>query len=86
MPGKHSGTDTRIKPLPLANGHGRYITATPERALVSVGECPLHLAVTFLNVSLPKPPCKGRFTSETAARRFQKRNRHMDPEVGKNFR
>jgi hypothetical protein len=24
--GKHSDTDTRIKPLPLTNGHGRYIT------------------------------------------------------------
>merc|ERR1712086_546267 len=24
IPGKHS--DTRIKPLPLTNGHGRYIT------------------------------------------------------------
>ena len=45
IPGKHS--DTRIKPLPLANGHGRYITVTPERALVSVGECPLHIAVKF---------------------------------------
>jgi hypothetical protein len=36
IPGKHS--DTRIKPLPLANSHshGRYMTITPERALVSV--------------------------------------------------
>jgi hypothetical protein len=33
-PGKHS--DTRIKPLPLANGHGRYIAVTPERKIVSV--------------------------------------------------
>ena len=66
MPGKHS--DTRIKPLPLANGHGRYITATPEpeRALVSVGEWPAHTAVKFVTVSLPKPPCNGHFTSETA--------------------
>ena len=72
--------------LALASGHGRYITATPERALVSVVECPLHLAVIFLNVSRPKPPCKGRFTSETAVRRFQKRNRHLDSEVGKNGR
>jgi hypothetical protein len=29
---------TRIKPLALANGHGRYITVTPERTLLSVGE------------------------------------------------
>jgi hypothetical protein len=33
---------TRIKPLALASGHGRYITVTPERTLVSVGEWPLH--------------------------------------------
>jgi hypothetical protein len=39
-PGKHS--DTRITPLPLANGHGRYITVTPEHKLLSVGEWPLH--------------------------------------------
>jgi hypothetical protein len=34
------------------------------------------------------PPLKrlrnGHFTSETAARRFQKRNGHLDPEVVKN--
>jgi hypothetical protein len=30
------------------------------------------IAVKFLSVSLPKPPCNGRFTSETAGRRFQK--------------
>jgi hypothetical protein len=29
---------TRIKPLTLASGHGRYITVTPERTLLSVGE------------------------------------------------
>ena len=46
IPGKHS--DTRIKPLPLTNGHGRYITVTPERTLVSVGEWPLHIAVINL--------------------------------------
>jgi hypothetical protein len=28
----------RIKPLALASGHGCYITVTPERELVSVGE------------------------------------------------
>ena len=63
IPGKHS--HTRIKPLALASGHGRYITVTPERALVSVGEWPLHIAVKFLTVSLPKPPSGG-FGSETA--------------------
>jgi hypothetical protein len=41
IPGKHS--DTRIKPLALTNGHGRYITVTPERTLASVGECPLNI-------------------------------------------
>ncbi len=72
-PGKHS--DARIKPLPLTNGHGRYITAAPERALVSVGEWPLHAAVINLQpihsrngfataVSLLKPPCGG-FKRET---------------------
>ena len=35
----------------------------------------------FLTVSLPKQLRNGRFTSETAVRRFQKRNRHLDPEV-----
>jgi hypothetical protein len=43
MPVKHS--HTRIEPLALASGHGRYITVTPERAIVSVGEWPLHIAV-----------------------------------------
>jgi hypothetical protein len=41
IPGKNS--DTRIKPLPLNNGHGRYITVTTERTLVSVGKCPLNI-------------------------------------------
>jgi hypothetical protein len=37
-PGKNS--DTRMKPLPLANGHGRFmaLAVAPERALVSVTE------------------------------------------------
>ena len=41
IPGKDS--DTRISPLTLTNDHGRYITVTPERALASVGECPLDI-------------------------------------------
>jgi hypothetical protein len=41
IPGKDS--DTRIKPLTLTNGHGRYMAVTPERTLTSVGECPLHI-------------------------------------------
>ena len=34
---------TGIKPLAFSSGHGRYIAVTPERALVSVGEWPLHI-------------------------------------------
>ena len=41
IPGKDS--DTRIKPLALTNGHGRYMTVTPERTLASVGKCPLDI-------------------------------------------
>jgi hypothetical protein len=41
IPGKHSGT--RIKPLALTNGHGRYMAVTSERALVSVGKFPLNI-------------------------------------------
>jgi hypothetical protein len=41
IPGKNS--DTRIKPLALTNGHGRYMAVTPERALVSVEEFPLNI-------------------------------------------
>ena len=44
IPGKDS--DTRIKPLALTNGHGRYIAVTPERALVPVGGRPLQITVT----------------------------------------
>jgi hypothetical protein len=46
IPGKNP--DTRIKPLPLTNGHGRYITVTSERTLVSVGEWPLNMTVINL--------------------------------------
>ena len=43
-------------------------------------------AVTYgrykpVTVSLPRRPRNGRVTSETAVRRFQKRSRHLDPEV-----
>jgi hypothetical protein len=37
-----------LKPLVLASGHGRYTTVTPERAIVSVGEWPLHITVINL--------------------------------------
>jgi hypothetical protein len=35
---------TEIIPV-LTNGHGRYITVTPERKLVPVGEWPLNIAI-----------------------------------------
>jgi hypothetical protein len=41
-------THLRIKPLALASGHGRYITVTPERTFLSVGEWPLHITVINL--------------------------------------
>jgi hypothetical protein len=76
-----------MKGLVLTNGHGRYMAVTPERALASFGEWPLHVTVTlyssykFVTVSLLKRLHNGRFNSETAVRRFQKRNGHLDPEV-----
>ena len=75
-PGKHS--DTRVKPLPLANDHGRYTTVinTSERAIVSVGKWPLHIIhsrYNFLTISLLKRSRNGRFTSE--------KNGHLDPEL-----
>ena len=43
MPVKGPHTHTRIRPLALASGHGRYnVTVTAERSLFSVGEWPLH--------------------------------------------
>ena len=60
-PGKHS--DTRIKPLPLVNDHGRCITATPGRKPVPVGEWPLHIAVikscNRSNSEVKRPPGPG---------------------------
>jgi hypothetical protein len=32
------GPHTKIKPLALPSGHGRYIAATPQRTLTSVGK------------------------------------------------
>jgi hypothetical protein len=69
IPDKDS--DTGIKPLALTNGHGRCTTVTPERALASVGECPLNIwplnigPFHFINglvtvVSLLKPPSGSR--------------------------
>jgi hypothetical protein len=64
-----------IKPLALASGHGRYITVTPERTLVSCVRWGMAVAYSrykFITVSIPKRFRNGRFTSETAAWRFQK--------------
>jgi hypothetical protein len=36
---------TALKPLPLTNGHSRYIAVTPGRKLASVGGWPLHITV-----------------------------------------
>jgi hypothetical protein len=65
------------------------ITVAPERALVSIGEWPLHIfnRYKFVTASLPKRLRNGRFASETAVRRFQKRNRHLGhPEALKKIR
>jgi hypothetical protein len=40
----------------------------------------------FVTVPFLKWFRNGRFISETAARRFKKRNRHLDPEVVKKIR
>ena len=65
------------------------VTATPERALVSVGEWPLrimHSRYEHLTDSVLKRLPNGRLNSETAVRRFQKRKIHLDPEVNKKIR
>jgi hypothetical protein len=64
MPGKHP--DTRIKPLPLANGHGRYIHNRFTRTDTCVRWV---MAVTYnrykcVTVPLLKRLRNGRFTSE----------------------
>ena len=50
-------THLRIKPLALDSGHGHYITVAYSR-------------YKFVTVLLPKRLRNGRFTSETAVRRF----------------
>jgi hypothetical protein len=71
---------TRIKPLPLAlaSGHGRYITVTPKRALVSVGEWEWPLHITVVNLY----PFHFRNGYVTAVLPLKlKRLRDLDPEV-----
>jgi hypothetical protein len=43
LPNKRKHPDTGILPLALTNGHDRHIAVTAERALASVGECPLNI-------------------------------------------
>jgi hypothetical protein len=72
---------TRIKPLALSNGHGRYITVTRYTrtdTCVRWGMAVTYGRYKFVTVSLPKRFRNGRFTSEL--------NRHLDPEVVKNIR
>jgi hypothetical protein len=76
MPGENP--DTRIKPLALANSHGRYMAFTSERARVSVGIRPLRiysikpLYIYSSFASGAATARKGCFASETAVRRLQK--------------
>jgi hypothetical protein len=67
-------SDTRTKPLALANGHGRRMTAAPERKPVTmpVGDkqAAVHDRCKFVTASLLKRPRNGRFTSEFTVRRF----------------
>ena len=50
----HKDPHTRIKPLALGRGHGRCITVTPKRALVSVVKWPLNITVIhFVTVPIP---------------------------------
>jgi hypothetical protein len=77
IPGKNS--DTRIKPLPLASGHGRCITII---ILETVGNgryfIYTHNRYKCVTVSLPTRLRNGRFNSETAVRQFHNRNDHLD--------
>jgi hypothetical protein len=69
------GFGQRPRPLPLHDRHTR--TGTFFRWGMAV----TYSRYKFVTVSLPKRFCNGRFNSETAVRRFQKQNRHLDPEV-----
>jgi hypothetical protein len=60
------------------------MNVTPKRTVFSVGELPLSYMepLNFLTVSITKRLRNDRFNSETAVRQFQKRNGHLDPELG----
>jgi hypothetical protein len=57
------------------------MTVTPEREHARWGMAVTYSRYKFVTVLLPKRFRNGRFTSGTAVRRFQKLNRHLDPEV-----
>jgi hypothetical protein len=59
------------------------MAVTPERKFIYVrwGMAVAHDCYKSIAVSLAKRPHNGRFTSETAVGRFQKRNRHLHPKV-----
>jgi hypothetical protein len=73
-----------IKPPPLANGHGRYIT---HNCYTRTGACfRWGISVTpnrykFVTTAFLERLRNGRFAPETAVRRFQNKNGHLDPEV-----
>jgi hypothetical protein len=50
-------TQFRIKPLAFANGHGRFITVTLERAIFRwgmAGTCTICTRYKFVTLSVPK--------------------------------
>jgi hypothetical protein len=61
-----------------ALGDWTCICKTYARWIMAVAPVNRHKCVTVL---ILKRFRNGRFTSETAARKFQKRNGHLDPEV-----
>jgi hypothetical protein len=65
---------TRIKPLALTSGHGRYMhnRYTRTETCVRWGMAVTYSRYKFVTVSLPKRFRNGIFTSETAVQRFQK--------------
>jgi hypothetical protein len=67
IPGKHFTPS--INPFALGNGHGRYMTVTPEREVFSIAKWPLHITAT---AEILKRLTDDLSTSDTAVRRFQK--------------
>jgi hypothetical protein len=57
------------------------MTPAPERPFVRWGVAVTHNRHKFITISILKQFRNGRLTFETAAWRFQKWSRHLDPEV-----